>query len=312
MTQPTLMDLRKRIVKAVDGRMSRNAAAKKFEVGVSTVVHLVRRWRETGSIEPERQGKIKEFKLAPHEDAVRGLVAEPPDATLMELKAGLAKAGIKVSKSVLDRFLNHLGFGYKKPVRASEQDKPDVATDRSLRKEGQCLLAGANLVFIDKTGVNTHMARRCGRCPKGDRLVCKEPLGGWQSFTFIASLRATGLTAPFTVDGAMNGTLFLIYVEKVLAPTLKKGDIVLMDNLPVHKVPGVREAIKAAGARLVFLPKYSPDLNPIEQAFAKLKNILHLLAARTERTVRRAIKKALRAFSPEKCLAYIKNSGYSV
>jgi transposase len=186
-----------------------------------------------------------------------------------------------------------------------------VASGRALWKEGQGLLDAANLVFIDETGANTRMARRYGRCPKGVRLVCKEPLGGWQSLTFIAALRTTGLTAPFTIGGAMNGPLFLIYVQRVLAPTLKKGDIVLMDNLPVHKVAGVREAIEAAGASLVYLPKYSPDFNPIEQAFAKLKNILRSIAARTERAVRSAIKKALRAFSPEECAAYIRNSGYS-
>jgi transposase len=187
-----------------------------------------------------------------------------------------------------------------------------VASGRALWKEGQGLLDAARLVFIDETGANTRMARTRGRCPKGERLVCKEPLGGWQALTFIAALRLEGMAAPFTIDGAMNGPLFLIYVEKVLVPALKRGDIVLMDNLPVHKVAGVREAIEAAGATLVYLPKYSPDLNPIEQAFAKLKSILRSVAARTGRAVRHAIRKALRAFSPEECAAYIRNSGYSV
>jgi len=156
------------------------------------------------------------------------------------------------------------------------------------------------------------MARRYGRCPKGERLVSKEPLGGWQALTFIAALRDTGVTAPFTVDGAMNGALFLVYVEKVLGPTLKKGDIVVMDNLPVHKVPGVREAIEKTGAKLLYLPPYSPDLNPIEKAFSKLKSILRSIAARTERAVRRAIKKALRDFSPEECANYFRSCGYSI
>lgn len=197
-------------------------------------------------------------------------------------------------------------------MRASEQDRPDVAADRALWKEGQGFLDAAKLVFIDETGANTRMARMRGRCPKGQRLVCREPLGGWKSLTFIAALRATGLTAPFTIDGAMNGPLFLAYVEKILVPTLNKGDIVVMDNLPVHKIAGVREAIEGAGAFLLYLPKYSPDLNPIEQAFAKLKSILRSIAARTERAVRRAIKKALRAFSTHECAAYLRNSGYSM
>jgi transposase len=155
------------------------------------------------------------------------------------------------------------------------------------------------------------MARRRGRCPKGERLLCKEPFGEWKTMTFIAGLRCDGLTAPFVIDGPMNGEFFLIYVRRVLIPTLKKGDIVTMDNLPVHKVAGVREAIEKAGAFLIFLPKYSPDLNPIEQAFSKLKNFLRSAAARTSRALRKAIKRALTAFSTEECVNYLKNSGYS-
>jgi transposase len=155
------------------------------------------------------------------------------------------------------------------------------------------------------------MTRRCGRCPKGERLLCKEPFGDWKTMTFIAGLRQSGLTAPFVIDGPMNGEFFLIYIEQVLVPTLKKGDVVAMDNLPVHKVAGVREAIEKAGAKLLYLPPYSPDLNPIEQAFSKLKNLLRTAAARTSRVLRRAIKKALSAFSPEECANYLRNSGYS-
>lgn len=129
--------------------------------------------------------------------------------------------------------------------------------------------------------------------------------------TFIAGLRCGGITAPFVLDGPMNGEFFLVYIEQVLVPTLKKGDIVAMDNLPVHKVAGVREAIEKAGAKLLYLPPYSPDLNPIEQAFSKLKNLLRTAAARTSRALRRAIKKALSAFSPEECANYLRNSGYS-
>ena len=129
--------------------------------------------------------------------------------------------------------------------------------------------------------------------------------------TFIAGLRRCGMTAPFVIDGPMNGEFFLIYIEQVLVPTLKKGDVVVMDNLPVHKVAGVREAIEKAGAKLLYLPPYSPDLNPIEQAFSKLKNLLRTAAARTSRALRRAIKKALSTFSPDECANYLRNSGYS-
>jgi transposase len=205
-----------------------------------------------------------------------------------------------------------LGKAIKKTVHASEQDRPDVQADRALWREGQGFLDPARLVFLDETGVNTRMARRYGRCPEGERLICKEPLIGWKAMTFVAALRIDGMTAPFTLDGPMNGSWFLTYVEKILVPTLQPGDIVVMDNLPAHKVAGVREAIERAGVRLLYLPSYSPDFNPIEQAFAKLKNILRSIAARTVQTVRRALKKALRTFSRADCSAYLRNSGYSI
>ena len=109
------------------------------------------------------------------------------------------------------------------------------------------------------------MTRRCGLCPKGERLLCKEPFGDWKTMTFIAGLRRGGITAPFVIDGPMNGEFFLICIEQVLVPTLKKGDVVAMDNLPVHKVAGVREVIEKAGAKLLYLPSYSPDLNPLNR-----------------------------------------------
>jgi transposase len=127
------------------------------------------------------------------------------------------------------------------------------------------------LIFIDETWATTNMARRYGRSPRGQRLVAAVPHGHWKTSTFVAGLRTRGLTAPLVIDGAMNGATFLAYVEQMLAPTLSPGDIVIMDNLASHKVAGVREAIEGRGARLVYLPPYSPDLNPIEQAFAKLK-----------------------------------------
>jgi transposase len=130
------------------------------------------------------------------------------------------------------------------------------------------------LVFIDETGTSTKMARLRGRAPRGERLVGKIPHGHWKTTTFVAGLRSTALTAPCVIDGPMNGNGFLAYVEQVLAPTLKPGDVVVLDNLSAHKVPGVREAIEAAGAKLLYLPPYSPDFNPIEQLFAKLKALL--------------------------------------
>jgi transposase len=154
------------------------------------------------------------------------------------------------------------------------------------------------------------MTRRYGRAPRGQRLVAPVPHGHWKTSTFVAGLRTTGLTAPLVVDGAMNGDIFRAYVEQVLAPTLAPGDIVILDNLGSHKVAGVREAIEARGASLVYLPPYSPDLNPIEQAFAKLKALLRKIAARTISALWNALGDIVARFTPQECANYLANAGY--
>jgi transposase len=155
------------------------------------------------------------------------------------------------------------------------------------------------------------MARLRGRAPRGERLVGKIPHGNWKTTTFVAALRSTALTAPCVVDGPMNGNVFLAYVEQVLAPTLQPGDIVVLDNLSAHKVLGVREAIEAVGARLVYLPPYSPDFNPIEQLFAKLKALLRKAAERSIDGLWNRIASLLGAFTPEECANYFRNAGYA-
>lgn len=169
----------------------------------------------------------------------------------------------------------------------------------------------ARLVFIDETGASTNMARRYGRCLKGQRLMCKEPWGHWKTVTFTGALRFNGMTAPMVLDGPMDGDAFRVYVINFLVPTLKRGDIVIMDNLPSHKVVGIEEAIKSAGAKLRYLPPYSPDLNPIEQAFAKIKALLRKAAARSIERLHRAIGAILKTISPHECAAYLVHSGYS-
>jgi transposase len=154
------------------------------------------------------------------------------------------------------------------------------------------------------------MERTRGRSPRGQRLYAAVPHGHWKTSTFVAALRSDGITAPFVIDCAMNGVIFRTYVEKVLAPALAVGDIVIMDNLGSHKVAGVREAIEARGASLLYLPAYSPDLNPIEQAFAKLKGLLRTEAARAVDDLWRAIGRFLDRFPPHECQNYLENCGY--
>jgi transposase len=168
------------------------------------------------------------------------------------------------------------------------------------------------LIFIDETGASTKMARLRGRAVRGERCRASVPHGHWKTTTFTAGLRLSGLTAPMVLDGAMNGPAFLAYVEQVLAPDLAPGDIVVMDNLPAHKVAGVRQAIEAAGATLLYLPPYSPDFNPIEMAFSKLKAILRKAAARTVTDLWEAIAGALDAFTQSECQNYFAAAGYDL
>ena len=165
-------------------------------------------------------------------------------------------------------------------------------------------------MFIDETGAATNMARLRGRAPKGQRLRVGIPRGHWKTTTFVAGLRLTGLTAPFVLDGPMNRSAFLAYVSRVLVPELKPGDVVILDNLPAHKGSRVRAAIEAAGASLLYLPPYSPDFNPIENAFAKLKALLRRAAERTVEGLWRLIGQLIDTFTPPECANYFTAAGY--
>ena len=185
-----------------------------------------------------------------------------------------------------------------------------MALAREAWRAGQPALDPDRLIFIDETWAATNMTRRYGRAPRGQRLVAAVPHGHWKTSTFVAALRTDGLTAPLVIDGAMNGDTFRAYVEQVLVPTLKPGDIVILDNLASHKVAGIREAIAAKEASIVYLPPYSPDLNPIEQAFAKLKALLRKAAARTVARLWDAIGEMLGRFTSLECSNYLISAGY--
>ena len=167
------------------------------------------------------------------------------------------------------------------------------------------------MIFIDETGANTKLSRLRGRALRGQRVIGKVPHGHWKTTTFVGALRVAGMTAPMVVDGAMNGQVFLAYVQQQLLPTLREGDTVIMDNLPAHKVAGVRAAIESVGAQLVYLPPYSPDFNPIEMAFAKLKQLLRSAAERTIDNLEQRIGTLLNRFQPKECCRYFSHCGYS-
>ena len=184
-----------------------------------------------------------------------------------------------------------------------------AARERWRQRQGG--LDPRRLVFIDETWAKTNKARRGGRCRRGVRLIGRVPHGHWKTTTFVAGLRRDGITAPFVIDRPMNGVIFRTYVERVLAPTLRPGDVVILDNLGSHKGTEVRRLVEARGAHLLFLPPYFPDLNPIELAFAKLKALLRKAGERSLDDLWARIGECLDAFTPDECRNYFKHAGYA-
>ncbi|MGH7022610.1 MAG: IS630 family transposase [Caulobacteraceae bacterium] len=305
-------DLRVRVVEAVEAGSSRRAAAARFQVGVSSAIRWVSLQRETGGVSPRRRGGRSRSPLTPHTGWLLRLIGDEPDLTLETIVERIfAELGLRISEMSVRRFFKRQAITFKKTLRAAEQDRPDVAEARERWKGGQAALDPYKLVFIDETGTNTKMVRARGRCRRGQRLIGKQPWGHWKTTTFTAALRCDGLTAPWVLGGAMDGQAFLVYIEKVLVPTLSPGDIVIMDNLPAHKSERVRVLIEAAKASLLYLPPYSPDLNPIELAFAKLKTLLRKAAERTKEGLWDRIGQVLDAFTPEECANYFRHDGYA-
>jgi transposase len=301
--------LRLRIHEACQAGDSTAEVAERFAVSTAFVRRLRQRFRQTGSRAPRPRGRGSARKLAGREEELRQAVRESPDATPAEHRDRLQLPAARVT---VWRTLRRLGLTRKqKATHAAEQDRPDVA---EARRQWPQRLAGVNpddLVFLDETGANTAMQRTHGYAPKGKRVVAAVPLAGWESVTFVGVLTARGLMAPWALEGAMNGELFLASVEQILVPALRPGMVVVMDNLPCHKVEGVEAAIRAAGCRVEYLPPYSPDLNPIENAFSKWKRALRDWAARTVGGVDDALRRLLTRFRPDECRNYFRHCGYA-
>ncbi|WP_374764483.1 IS630 family transposase [Yunchengibacter salinarum] len=305
------LDLRQRVIAAIDGGMSARAAAMRFSVAPSTAIRWHAQWRSRGSVAPAPQGQPRGSRLDAHAVFLFGLIEGRKDITLYEMVEALeADRDLRVARSTLWKFLNRHGWTFKKKTaHASEQQRPDVLSRRQAWFDAQPDLDPERLIFIDETGASTKMARLRGRAPKGERCRASVPHGHWKTTTFTVGLRLGGLDAPMLLDGPMNGPAFLAYVRQVLVPTLKPDDVVVMDNLPAHKVFSVRQAIEEAGARLLYLPPYSPDFNPIELAFSKLKALLRKATARTVDELWDTVADCLGAFTPDECINYFAAAG---
>jgi transposase len=314
MPKPYSQDLRRRVVRHVEAGHSRRAAAAHFGVSVSFVVNLMTAYRLGGSLAPKPLGGRRHAKLDPHRLFLLRRVAEKDDITMPELAEGSKRPVAR--RPLPPRSLggsSATAIALKKTLLASECDRPDIRQAREewrAEQQPKMQLEPHRLVFLDETGTTTKMTRPRGRCLKGERLRSKAPFGHWKTQTFIAGLRCDALTAPFVIDAPMDRRIFKTYVETQLAPTLKQGDIFIMDNLPAHKSPIAEKAIRDKGAWVLFLPPYSPDLNAIEMAFAKLKADLRARAVRTIDALWRAIGQICDLFEPEECKNYFAAAGY--
>ena len=302
-------DMRARVLAEVESGASRRAAAEEFDVSASTAIIWVKCFRETGRCTAKpRGGSVS--PLEKHADFLLGLIARRPDLTLDEAVLAMHRHKIPGSRTAVWRFVERHQIAFKKSLRAAEQERADVARARQRWMREQGMFDPAHLVFVDETAANTKMVRLSGRCPRGERLIGRVPQGHWKTITFVAALRRNGMRAPCTVDGSMNGTKFLAYVKQCLAPTLKRKDIVVIDNLPAHKAAGIREAIEAHGATLRYLPQYSPHLNPIEMPFSKLKASLRKAAERTIPRLRRRIGTFAGTVTARESCNYFRHAGY--
>ena len=275
MSKALSLDLRVRVLAAVAEGASHRAAAARFGVSAASVSRWRRRAQAQGDPRPRALGGDRRSgHIETHRDLILAALADTPDITIEELRRLLAGRGLGFGYGTIQRFLvRHRMTRKKKTGHASEQDRADVLERRQAWIDSRDNLDPARLVFIDETWAKTNMARTHGRALRGRRLRMGQPHGHWKTSTFVAGLTLRGMIAPFVLDGPINRLSFQTYVEKVLVPELRTGDIVIMDNLSSHKGARVRESIEAAGAELLFLPPYSPDLNPIEMAFSKLNEV---------------------------------------
>jgi transposase len=289
---PYSQDLRQRIVDTAtrrDGTLRQ--IAERFLVSVSFVTRLLQLHRTTGSVEPRPHGGGQPAVLTPEDlERLRELIRDRPDATLEECRRHL---GSSCSLATISRALSQLGLPRKKKVpRAAEQDSPEVQEQRREFCEALADVDPRRLVFVDECGANTAMTRNYGRAPAGERVYADTP-GRWESITLTCGMRLSGAMAAVAFPGATNTVQFEDYVEEVLVPELRPGDVVIWDNVKPHQSEEAIEAVEAAGARVVPLPTYSPDLTPIEEMFSKVKGVVRSVAARTTGAVYEAFASGL-------------------
>jgi transposase len=301
-------DLRLRVLHAVDQGKSRAEIIKTFDVSRATIKRYLKLRRETGDVKPKAiPGRPAEKGAALQAGLLPQLEANP-DATLVEhCQFWEATHGIQVSSATMSRAIQHLNWTRKKKtIRASEQNEADRATWRERAKT----LDAGSLVFIDECGSNIALTRLYARSPKGERVYGAVPRNRRANITLLAALSLQGMGEALILEGSADTTVFEIYVEQILAPSLQAGQIVILDNLNTHTGEKIRQVIEARGCQLLFLPAYSPDFSPIEEAFSKLKAVLRRVGARTPEALQEAIGQALLTITAQDALGWFTHCGY--
>jgi transposase/transposase-like protein len=304
------METRNNVIRACeDGELTQEEIAEQFGVSSRWVRWLYRRWLDTGRVEPLPHGGGFPAKITPEiEQLLRQYVHQHSDATLAEIRVG---CGLKVSLTAIWKALKRLGLSRKKKVvHASEQDRPDVQAKRQEWRHKTCQINAKRLVFLDQTGVNTRMHRTYGRAPKGERVIGSVPDKHYQNSTVMGAMRLDGTVETFVYDGGTDVPTMLTFIDSILARCLKPGDIVSWDNLRTHLSAPVIRAIERTGATVWPLPPYSPDMNPIEKLWSKVKTILNGVAARTRDALLNGLLSALNKITTSDIQNWFINCGY--
>ena len=303
-------DLRERVLRAVDQGMSQKEAARIFGVSEPSIKRYLKLRRETGSLTPRKIPGRPKRKIGALLDGLRPQLEAHPDATLEEhCRLWEAETGAKVSPSTMGRAIERLEWTRKKKsIEASERKEEERQKFREQTKD----LDTRKFRIIDETGSNIALTRLYARAPRGKRARGITPRKRGKNVTTITDLSLHGLGETFMIDGAVNGELFEAYIEHIFVPTLMSGEIVMMDNLSAHKGKKVRELIEAKGCLLLFLPAYSPDLSPIEEAFSNVKNFLRSIGARTREELYQAIGDAMQTITTNDIRGWFRHCGYQV
>jgi len=305
------IDLRERIVKAYDrGEGTRQQIADRYNVSLGMVKKLLQQRRRTGDIANRHHFSGRKPKItAKHQQQLKLLIQQQPDATLKELREAV---GLQCTLPAIHYVLLRLGLPLKKTLRPAELNRPDIQEARKQWAIAVDSVLHRRFLFIDESGAKTNMTRLYGRAPRGDRVYDYVPCGRWTTTTMIAAVGRNGPQACWVLDGPMDGDAFAVWATFILAPTLEPDDIVIMDNLSVHKNKDARAAIENTGAEIWDLPAYSPDLNPIEKMWSKIKSNLRKVKARDNEALLRAIGKAMEQVSHLDIVNWFASCGYSL